>query len=858
MPIAAGTKLGPYEIVSPIGAGGMGEVYRARDARLGRDVAIKITAEQFSERFEREALSIAALNHPNICHLYDVGPNYLVMELIDGTPLKGPLPSEKALDYARQILDALDAAHTKGITHRDLKPANILVTKSGIKLLDFGLAKQSGPLKQTDVTQALTEQGSLVGTLNYMSPEQLQSKEADARSDIFSFGLVLHEMLTGRRAFEGANAASVIAAILEREPPSIAAVVTPALDRIVGRCLAKDPGQRWQSARDLRAALDLAAVPDSAAPARRATRPVKWMIAAAVLVLAAASALWAPWRVPAPPERAVQFQVNPPPGTQFLIAGGGNAISPDGSAIALVATSGGAPKLWLRRLDSVTARELAGTDGAQYPFWSPDSRSIGFFASGKLKRIDLLGGPVTTLADAPSNRGGAWGPDGTIIFAPGVTGALRRVPATGGAAIPFTELDAANHDSGHRWPQFLPGGRFVYANQSTDARLSGAYLAFVDHPRQKQLLVETAGNALYGPPYLDHPGYLLWSRQGAVTAQAFDPNSGKLSGEPLPVPGAEAVGYALGTYYSGFSISNDGKLLASNGTDRYRLDWLSRDGKILSSLPQPDHYVAVRISPDGKRAAVSIGDPSGDRDMWTVDFARGVNTRVSSGGAGLMGSWTPDSRRLVYNPISAGSILERDASGAGPEETVIEASHVLYADGYSPDGRSLMYEQLGKDGSTDLWVLARGPGPSGQPVLYLKSPASLSNAQFSPSGKWVAYTSSESGQQQIYVQSFPKSEGRVQVSGSGGNFARWRGDGKELFYRASDGRLMVASVQPGKNGLEFGSPTALFRISEPIGPHLYSYDVTADGQRILALTPETLEASKPLTVLMNWQLGLKK
>jgi serine/threonine-protein kinase len=366
---------------------------------------------------------------------------------------------------------------------------------------------------------------------------------------------------------------------------------------------------------------------------------------------------------------------------------------------------------------------------------------------------------------------------------------------------------------------------------------------------------------VYVPPYLHYPGYVLWVRQGTVTAQVFDPDRGKLSGEPLPVPSGESVGYALGTYYSDFSTSSDGTFLASNGSARFRLSWLSRDGKILSSLPQlpqVGRYLGLRISPDGTRAAVSISESSGGRDIWTVDFARGVTTRVSSGGVGLTGSWTPDSRRIIYNPIGATSIFERDASGAGPQETVIESSHLLFANSYSPDGRSLVYEQGENAGSNDLWVLSRAPAANRQPVLYLKGPGGLSNAQFSPDGKWLAYTSSESGQQEIFVRTFPKSDWRMQVSSSGGNFALWRKDGKELFYRAPDGRLMVASVRPGKNGLEFGSPVALLRISEPIGPHVYNYDVAADGQRILALTPESSDDSKPLTVLINWQLGLKK
>src|SRR6267378_4270906 len=379
MPLAPGTQLGPYEITAPLGAGGMGEVYRARDTRLGRDVAIKVCTERFSERFDRETHAIAALNHSNICHLYDVGLNYLVMEYLEGVPLKGPLPLKKVLEYAAQILDALDAAHGKGIVHRDLKPGNILVTKQGIKLLDFGLAKESGPSKDADVTQSITQQGQIVGTLNYMSPEQLQGKEADARGDIFSFGVVLYEMLTGKLAFGGSSAASVIAAILEREAPSIAGVAPLALDRVLRRCLAKDSEQRWQSARDLKSALELAVEPQVTARPK-STTPLPWIVAASAAIVAVVALLLL-WRQPQIQERPLQFKIDPPPGTEFLLGvGGGNAISPDGRTVAFVAASAGNPKLWVRPLDSTVARELPGTGGAQFPFWSPDCRSVGFFA----------------------------------------------------------------------------------------------------------------------------------------------------------------------------------------------------------------------------------------------------------------------------------------------------------------------------------------------------------------------------------------------------------------------------------------------------------------------------------------------
>src|SRR6266853_4701606 len=455
MPLAPGTQLGPYEIMAPLGAGGMGEVYRARDTRLGRDVAIKVCTERFSERFDREAHAIAALNHSNICRLYDVGLNYLVMEYLEGVPLKGPLPLKKVLEYAAQILDALDAAHGKAIVHRDLKPGNILVTKQGIKLLDFGLAKESTPSKDADVTQSITEQGQIVGTLNYMSPEQLQGKEADAPSDIFSFGLVLYEMLTGKLAFGGSSAASAIAAILEREAPSVAEVASPVVDHVLRRCLAKEPEQRWQSARDLKLALELAVEPQGSTRTKDTTA-WPWIIAAASAIVALVTSL-SFWRQPQIQERPLQFKIDPPPGTEFMLgAGGGNAISPDGRTVAFVAASAGSPRLWVRPLDSTVARELPGTEGAQFPFWSPDCRSIGFFANGKLQRIDLAGSPPVTLADALNGRGGAWSSQGIIVFTPSAASNLLQVVATGGSVTSLTTLDAARGENTHRWPLFLP------------------------------------------------------------------------------------------------------------------------------------------------------------------------------------------------------------------------------------------------------------------------------------------------------------------------------------------------------------------------------------------------------------------
>ena len=577
---ARGQKLGPYETLEAIGAGGMGEVWKARDTRLDRIVAIKISKQQFSERFEREARAVAALNHPHICQLYDVGPDYLVMEFVDGTPLKGPMPIDKAVEYAGQILEALDAAHRKGITHRDLKPANILVTKQGIKLLDFGLAKQTAPLKEdgATLTQALTSQGEIVGTLQYMAPEQLQGKETDARSDLFSFGCVLYEMLTGKRAFEGGSAASVIAAILEREPAPLTAA--PPLDRVVRRALAEDPDQRFQTARDLKAALTWALEqPPPAAGVKTGRR--WWWIAAAALVAIGALDGWsiAHFRQPPADERVFRLQIDPPEGGRFVFGNfvGGIALSPDGRTAAFVATANGKTGLWVRPLDGTTARLIPGTQGAAYPFWSPDSKSVGFLGAGKLQRVDLAGGAPLTICSTTPARGGAWSSDGQIIFGTSASG-LFQVPASGGTPAPLTTLDASRGERAHRWPQMLPGGRFLYEVQSDKPEYKGVYAASLAKPGERVWLLATDTSAVYAPG-AGGKGYLLWLRGTTLFAQEFEPGPLKLGGEPHPTADPVAKIAILGEAH--VAASANGVLLYSGSNLSSQLTWLDRAGRPL-------------------------------------------------------------------------------------------------------------------------------------------------------------------------------------------------------------------------------------------------------------------------------------
>jgi serine/threonine protein kinase len=588
MHLNRGDRLGPYEIVSSIGKGGMGEVWKARDTRLDRIVAIKTSAAAFSERFEREARAVAALNHPNICTLHDVGPNYLVMEYVEGTPLKGPLSSEESMEYGGQILEALDVAHRKGIIHRDLKPANVLVTKQGIKLLDFGLAKQAKVLREGDatVTQALTQEGQIVGTLQYMSPEQVQGKDTDARSDLFAFGCVLYEMLTGKRAFEGENAASVIAAILEREPAPTSA--RPPLERVVRRALAKDPDQRFQTARDLKAALMWATEQPASSTAVKPSRRWPWVAAAALAIGALVGWSVGHFQRPSAHESALRLPLSPPEGGRFLFGtnGGGLAISPDGRTTAYVASSNGSTGLWLRPFDVTAARLVEGTAGAAFPFWSPDDRSVAFFAAGKLQRVEVSGGIPVTICEVAVGRGGAWGSDGSIVF--GTLGSgLFQVAASGGAATPLTTPDIGRGEVSHRWPQMLPTGRFLYWVESYVPENTGVYAASLAKPGARAHVLATPTNALYATAG-DGKSYLLWLYRGVLAAREFNPATLQFAGEPRTV--ADSVAGIGSSGQMNVAVSAGGLLLYSGSRNASQFTWFERAGKPLGTLGEPGDY----------------------------------------------------------------------------------------------------------------------------------------------------------------------------------------------------------------------------------------------------------------------------
>jgi Tol biopolymer transport system component/tRNA A-37 threonylcarbamoyl transferase component Bud32 len=863
--IARGQRLGPYETLEAIGAGGMGEVWKARDTRLDRTVAIKISKDQFSERFEREARAVAALNHPHICQLYDVGPNYLVMEFIEGAPLKGPLPLAQAVEYAGQILDALDAAHRKGITHRDLKPANILVTKQGIKLLDFGLAKQSATRAQDGTTltqaltqpQALTQHGQILGTLQYMAPEQLQGKETDPRSDLFSFGCVLYEMLTGKRAFEGESAASVIAAILEREPAPLTAA--PPLERVVRRALAKDPDQRFQSARDLKAALTWAMEQPPPSTAAKPSRRWQWIAATTLVIGALGGWSVSHFRQPPAEDRVLRLEITPPEGGQFVLGGtaniGGVALSPDGRTAAFVASANGHTGLWVRPLDGTTARLIAGTEGAGYPFWSPDSKSLAFFTASTLQRVDLAGGTPSLVCDGVYGRGGAWSVDGRILFGSLVSG-LSQVPASGGMPSPLTRLDASRGELWLRWPQMLPGGRFLFLVQSGKPENTGVYAASLAKPVDRIKLLSIDTNAVYATGG-DGKGYLLWLRGRTLVAQEFDADTLKLAGEPHPVADPVSKSERLGQMYA--AVPAGGTLLYSASNLSSQFTWFDRTGKPMGVVGEAGEYTEFRLSPDGRRVGATRDGPGGS-DLWFLEVDRGgVASRFTSGQYLV---WSPDGRASVFTSVRTRSLFRKEASGAGTEEQLTHSTNGQVPNDWSRDGRWVLYYEIIPGTQRDLWVLpvpaAGKPAQDATPRPYIRTPFNEWYGRFSPEvpSRWVAYQSDDTGRYEVYIQAFPEPRGKIRVSTAGGQYPQWGAGGRELFYVSLDNKLMAVSLKLGADSVEPATPRELFRLPT-VETGRSPYDAAPDGQRfLLRATPG--QAGDPLTVIVNWPALLKK
>jgi len=883
-----GRRIGPYLISSRIGAGGMGEVYKARDTRLDRTVAIKVLAShvaadsQSRRRFEVEARAAAALSHPHICTLHDVGHepgsgskpgiDYLVMEYLEGETLaarleKGPLPLAVALRHAIQIASALDRAHRVGIVHRDLKPGNIMLTKTGAKLLDFGLAKPYTAMSEPDaLTRAseLTTPGIIVGTLHYLAPEQIEGREADARTDLFAFGSLLFEMLTARKAFEGNTPASVMAAILEHPHKLVSTLrseVPPQLDETLKHCLAKDPDDRWQSARDLMFALETLGGVTSPTPAKEAQasrRRSEWVAYGAAATLAAVLAMTllrqSPESAPAAPVSRLSI---PAPEQTTFIGGYGAphlALSPDGRRLAFVPTPiGGRTLLWMRELDSVAARALPGTDGATYPFWSPDGRSIGFFADGKLKTMDLIAGVPQAIADAPDSRGGAWG-DGVIVFAPQLDSPLFRVPVAGGQATAVTTLDASRQETSHRLPSFLPDGRrFLFLVQSGRAENSVVLVASVDSSDTQRLNIR-ASKAVYAG------GFLVFAREQSLMAQPFDLRSLRFMGEPTAL--RDQVSFRSAIFGDAlFSVGGAGTLAYWNGGPSVSsLTWFGRGGETLGTLGKPGDYLSVALSSDEKKVAVELMDPAVRvGDIWTVDATTGISSRLTVDPGWDFGPvWSPDGTEIVFGSIRDGrqSVYRAPAADTGKDQLLLSSSDALGPTDWSPQKGLVVIQNMTK--FKVGFVTSAGAAASWNQSV--QSSFAEADGRLSPDGRWLLYTSNESGTWDVYARSFPALEQKRRISPEGGSRPMWRGDGKELFYMAPDQSLMAAAVTADPQ-FSIGIPRRLFQLRTipiPATQPRRQYAVSSKGDRFLVNTVIEPTTPMPVTVVLNWATTLKK
>jgi len=856
MPLSAGEKLGPYEILSPLGAGGMGEVYKARDTRLDRFVAVKVLPEHIAkredlrQRFEREARAVASLNHPHICVLHDIGnqdgTGYMVMEHVEGETLaarieRGAIPLDQALQFAVQIADALDRAHRAGVTHRDVKPANLMLTRDGVKVLDFGLAKSaSKPAPAEETLTALTTEGTVLGTPQYMAPEQFEGKEADARSDIWAFGAVLYEMVTGEKAFQGKSYTSLVGAILSADPrPMSVKPFTPsALERLVRRCLAKDPERRYQSVRDV--VLDLEMQPQETAMAAGMSR-WPWAMAAACLVVGVlAGSAW--MRKSSEPALPVALSVDPPEGSLFgsISNSGGSAISPDGRTLAYVTTTAkGETLLHVRPLESLDARALPATEEAGRPFWSPDSKSLAFVAGGKLKRIEVAGGSPITLCDVRSARGGTWNEDGVIVFGDQAEG-LQRIPASGGTPSLVTRVNKEAGEMFHYYPQFLPGGtQFLYLIRHGDGEKIGIYIGSLDGKPATPAtrIVQTHFKAAYDAG----SGRLLYVQgAGVLMAQRLELDPPRLTGDPAAV--AERIRIAFNNGHAEFSVSRNGTLFYGQGSggDKVQFGWRDRAGKLLETIGQPvEARFGFSLSPDGSRVAYTAGPGSGQTDIWFLELARGLSTRVTFSNA-IWPRWSPDGTQLYYS--NPGGIHRKAADGSGEEELLMEGSLDDFVRSVSPDSRALLY------GNGDIMTLPLTG--QGKPVAYLQTKYTEQNGSFSPDGRWVAYGSDQSGRFEIYVQAFPERLGKWLVSAEGGTRPVWRADGKELYWVGLDGTLMAASVDLQAARVRAGQAETLFRL--PAGVERAWFQPGRNGRRFLVYEPESAPQGRPMVVVQNW------
>ncbi len=796
------------------------------------------------------------------------------MELLEGETLadrlaRGPLPLELLLKCGIEIADALDRAHKNGIVHRDLKPGNVMLTKSGVKLLDFGLAKLAAPPQTAESaltslptalpeSQPLTSRGTILGTFQYMAPEQLEGREADARSDLFAFGCVLYEMATGKKAFSGKSQASLIGSIMHSDPPAISTIqpmTPPALDRVVKGCLAKDPDDRWNTAHDVKLQLNWiaeggsqAGVPAPVAARRKNRERLAWGVAGVAIAAAAALGLGFARRAPVKPS-IMRFEIPTPEGVTVIDA---PRLSPDGKTLAFNATdSSGKTRVWVRPLSGLTAQPLSGTEGATRPFWSPDSRFLGFFAEGKLKKVEVSGGPPQKICDAAGSDG-SWSPEGVILFDGRPTDPIFRVSAAGGTPVVAVAPDTGRKETGASWPEFLPDGRhflFLAFGQKTE---DNTYRVGSLDSKESKAIAPAQSLLTFAPP-----GYLLFVRDSTLVAQRFDTKALKTTGEPVPL--AEQVG-ASGTGLASFSTSHNGVLAYRSGQTGNRLVWVDRNGKEISTLGEQGEYGATALSPTGDRLALELLDPrSGKSDIWLRDLARGVTSRFTFDPANeFQPIWSPDGATIVFSSDRSGQLdlYQKAASGAGEEKVLLASDEVKFACDWSNDGRYIVYQSRGKKTLWDIWALPTFGDR--KPILVLQTPFSESRPALSPDGRWLAYQSNESGRFEVYVQAFPVAEGKWQVSTAGGVEPLWRRDGKELYYSSPDLKLMAVGIESGAT-IRAGIPQPLFQARIHSKTNVRShYLPTADGQRFLMLAPLGRESMPPTTIVLNWSAELAR
>jgi eukaryotic-like serine/threonine-protein kinase len=901
MPLTSGTKFGPYEIVSPIGAGGMGEVYRARDTRLDRTVAIKVLNSQLiisaelKARFEREAKVISQLQHPNICVLFDIGSengtDFLVMEFLEGESLseklkRGPLPNDELLKTAIEIADALEKAHRAGIIHRDLKPGNVMLTKSGAKLLDFGLAKtmtaavtsgggSSASVFAAAVTMSspaspLSTAGAILGTVQYMAPEQIQGLEADARSDIFAFGLLLYEMATAKRAFQGKTQSSVVGQILALDPAPISSIQPmspPALSRLVSTCLEKDPDERFQTIHDVKLRLvEITEAPAVSAvtPPRRNRERASWAIAALLGLIAIAATIGFIQRAPKP-EQPMRLSAELGADVALYADFGANAVlSPDGTRLVFVAA--GADKvrrLYIRSLDQMQAAILSGTDNPRDPFFSPDGEWIAFFTVGKLKKVSVQGGAVVTLCDAASDRGGSWSDDGSIVFAAGNREGLSKVSSAGGTPEPLTKLDQQAGEVTHRWPQVLPGSKgVIFTHHNSGSQFDDAEIAVYSADSRKVKTILHGGSY---PRYLPS-GHVAYVHNGTLFAVPFDAKHLEVTGQPVPL----VEGVASNPNHGGaqFSFSDSGTFVYVAGSavsQDVSIHWMDAAGKFTPLRETPGDYDDPAISPDGKRLAMDI--TSGNRtDIWVYAWERDTLTRLTfKGDANFNPVWTPDGQRIVYESGEKGAVGNLwwiRADGGGDAQRLTESKNSQIPWSWSPDGKILAFHQNNPGTGWDILTMSvegseKNGWMPGEPKPFLNTTATEVDPAFSPDGRWIAYMSIESAATEVYVRPFPGPGGKWQISTGGGLFPEWSRNGKELFYRTPEQKIMVVSYNTSGDSF-FADKPRLWSPGQftPRGTSL-NYALHPDGKRFAVLkagngetapAPSTRSASSSISL----------